>query len=83
LEEQDNRYAICGMKFYDIFSRYDYPHDYDPDIDHNHKTGKIRGIICLNCNRAIGRCKENPLNLIKAVKYLHENKKKRSKKFMN
>lgn len=83
LEEQDNRCAICGIKFDEIFSRYKYPHDYDPDIDHNHKTGKIRGITCLNCNRAIGRCKENPLILIKAVKYLQENKKKRSKKFMN
>ena len=73
--EQDNRCAICGLKFDEIYSTYDYPHQrYDPDIDHDHMTGKVRGLLCLNCNRALGRCNENSLILINAVRYLQRNK---------
>lgn len=32
-------------------------------VDHNHETGQIRGLLCLNCNRAIGNLKDN-LNII-------------------
>lgn len=39
-------------------------------IDHNHKTNKIRGLLCPNCNRAIGLFKENPNLLSKAIEYL-------------
>jgi hypothetical protein len=32
-----------------------------PTVDHNHATGAIRGILCDNCNTAIGRLKDNSL----------------------
>lgn len=39
-------------------------------VDHDHQTGKIRGLLCNSCNLAIGNFKES-LNLIKqAVIYL-------------
>jgi len=39
-------------------------------IDHDHKTGKFRGILCHNCNSAIGMLQEN-IELVRAtVKYL-------------
>jgi hypothetical protein len=41
-------------------------------IDHNHQTGKIRGILCSNCNHGIGFFKDNIDLLIKAQKYLEE-----------
>jgi hypothetical protein len=39
-------------------------------IDHNHKTGKIRGILCKNCNRGIGLLKDEAQILNSAYKYL-------------
>lgn len=41
-------------------------------VDHCHKTGKIRGLLCSTCNRAIGLLGENKENLLKAIKYLNE-----------
>ena len=39
-------------------------------IDHSHKTGKIRGLLCSNCNTALGLLKENLKSLEKAHYYL-------------
>ena len=39
-------------------------------IDHNHETGAIRGLLCGNCNRAIGLLKDCPDVIFKAWVYL-------------
>ena len=39
-------------------------------VDHNHTTGKIRALLCKNCNTAIGLLKENTDTMTKAIKYL-------------
>jgi hypothetical protein len=39
-------------------------------IDHDHKTGKVRGLLCHGCNVMIGLAKENPAHLHAAVDYL-------------
>ena len=39
-------------------------------IDHDHKTGKIRGLLCQNCNSAIGKFKESPDIMLKAIEYV-------------
>ena len=39
-------------------------------VDHNHKTGKVRGLLCGKCNKAIGLFEDNPEILGKAIKYL-------------
>ena len=41
-------------------------------IDHEHSTGKIRGILCHECNTAIGLFKDNIKKLEKAINYLRE-----------
>lgn len=41
-------------------------------IDHNHETGKIRGLLCHRCNSAIGLLDENLDNLESAIMYLKE-----------
>jgi gluconate kinase len=42
-------------------------------IDHNHTTGKVRGLLCLECNSGIGKLKDSIELLTKAINYLKEN----------
>lgn len=67
LEYSGNRCYICNRP----------PRTRALHIDHNHKTGVIRGLLCLNCNqRIIGRSgdKQNAIELFEnVVKYLKEN----------
>ena len=42
-------------------------------IDHNHQTGKVRGLLCNNCNLALGNFQDNIEILKAAIKYLEEN----------
>ncbi len=39
-------------------------------LDHNHKTGIIRGMLCDSCNRGLGYFRDNPEILMNAIKYL-------------
>lgn len=39
-------------------------------IDHCHKSGKIRGILCTNCNTGIGMFFDNPIVMRKAADYI-------------
>ena len=55
---QEEKCAICGIK------------DFSPKIDHDHKTGKVRGILCFNCNCALGAFKDNISTLERAIEYL-------------
>lgn len=41
-------------------------------VDHNHKTGEVRGLLCHDCNTALGLFKDNPNLLYLANKYLTE-----------
>ena len=40
-------------------------------VDHDHVTGKIRGLLCSMCNQGIGMFKDNPELLQKAFDYLY------------
>lgn len=39
-------------------------------IDHNHVTGKIRGLLCRKCNLLLGNAEDNIFTLIAAQDYL-------------
>ena len=43
-------------------------------IDHNHKTGKIRGLLCTKCNALLGLAQDNENILEKAKQYLINSK---------
>lgn len=43
-------------------------------VDHDHETGKIRGLLCSSCNSAIGLFLENPVALRRAAEYLEKYK---------
>ena len=41
-------------------------------VDHCHSTGKIRGLLCQQCNTALGMVKDNPEILMGLIVYLKE-----------
>ena len=60
IEDQQNKCKICGKEINKITGC----------LDHCHKTKKVRGILCRNCNMAIGIFQDNISTLKKAIKYL-------------
>lgn len=43
-----------------------------PVVDHCHATGKIRGLLCKNCNTSLGMAQDNPRILIALADYLEK-----------
>lgn len=62
MHNQQGKCAICECKL--NTSRYT-----KMNVDHCHKTGKLRGILCMNCNTAIGLLKESPQRFDAAKSY--------------
>lgn len=60
---QEGKCAICGCTLNS--SRYT-----KASADHDHVTGKLRGILCNNCNTALGLMKDSPYRLESAIRYL-------------
>jgi len=63
LIKQDYKCAICKTKELNK----------NLSVDHNHNSGKIRGLLCNGCNTGIGLLKDNINNLESAINYLKEN----------
>jgi hypothetical protein len=40
------------------------------DIDHDHKTGRTRGLVCRDCNHGLGKFREDPMLLAAAAGYV-------------
>jgi len=61
-DDQVGRCAICE----EILSQ-DTKHIH---VDHCHKTNKVRGLLCANCNKGLGFFKDNTRALERAILYL-------------
>jgi hypothetical protein len=62
LAKQDGKCAICGTT--------------DPGranfcVDHCHKHGHVRGLLCDHCNTAIGKFNDDPATIQRAIDYLN------------
>ena len=56
---QNNLCAICNK-----------PSDKTLHIDHDHVTGRVRGLLCHTCNTGIGMLQEDVVVLNRAIEYL-------------
>lgn len=61
LEQQNGKCAICNQ--IDVSGK-------RLSVDHDHQTGKIRGLLCMNCNLLLGRVESTPELFSKMMKYL-------------
>jgi hypothetical protein len=66
LEGQQGRCKICLTR-----DTGRHPHF---EVDHHHGSGKVRGLLCHRCNKAIGLIDDNKATLLSAVKYLEESR---------
>jgi hypothetical protein len=64
LEAQGRQCALCG-KEWQGFNK-----SKSLVIDHCHETGKVRGLLCGDCNTALGRFGDDPVRLRAAITYL-------------
>ena len=60
INNQDSKCKICGEEMN------------PPQIDHNHITGKVRGLLCRNCNTSLGLLKEDPDTLRSMISYIND-----------
>ena len=60
-EKQDGKCVICGKSFNKPSNAL---------VDHNHKTNKVRGLLCFKCNMAIGLLNDNPKLTTRVTEYL-------------
>ena len=70
-EEQGGKCSICSTELPDLMTYDNRRRGYA--IDHNHETGKFRGILCLKCNSLLGMAKDSARILAKAIGYLERN----------
>lgn len=62
MREQNWSCAVCSTEFR--------PEGPRMNVDHNHDTGEVRGLLCGNCNRGLGLFKDSPDALRAAIDYL-------------
>ena len=62
-EKQHGKCAICGISKIELGKHL--------SIDHDHKTGEIRGLLCNRCNMALGGLNENVVSMLRMIDYVN------------
>ena len=60
LRDQKGVCAACGRP----------PHRTRLDVDHDHATNEVRGLLCRGCNLALGGVEDDPQTLLRLIQYL-------------
>lgn len=66
-QKQNSKCAICNTLITRTKDEGNVAH-----VDHDHKTGKVRGLLCVTCNSGLGSFKDNPNLLYNAISYLEK-----------
>ena len=69
LDEQDHLCKICLTEGFVMSAKHN-NHVNKLVVDHCHTTGAVRGLLCHNCNRALGLLQDNIESLQRAIDYL-------------
>lgn len=69
-EAQDGRCAICDVKEAEAPKGRLF-------VDHDHETDEVRGLVCSNCNLAIGLFDDNVKRIEQAIRYIRYHERKR------
>jgi hypothetical protein len=65
LDQQGHACAICGDTEW-----WAHMHAGSPQVDHDHATGEVRGLLCGRCNTGLGQFQDDPERLHAAARYL-------------
>lgn len=68
LQEANWSCQICGL--HEIHLQEKHPKSKGIHVDHDHETGKVRGMLCQRCNSILGQARDNIEILESAIKYL-------------
>lgn len=67
-EGQSGKCAVCGDDL--VLGWYSPKNRHSACVDHDHKTGKVRGLLCGHCNKALGFLCEDPERVAALERYI-------------
>jgi hypothetical protein len=73
IQEQNGVCAICKQT--ETLKKTNGTHARRLSVDHDHKSGKVRGLLCNRCNIILGKIEDNTFLLNTMIKYLQNNRR--------
>lgn len=68
-QQQEGRCAICRRHVSELSTRHA-KHPDRLDVDHCHRSGRVRALLCFNCNAILGNANDSVATLRRAIEYL-------------
>ena len=70
LTVEDYQKLLCDQSYVCALCHKPWSSKKNFDVDHCHKTGKVRGLLCQKCNKGLGHFYDDPELLLMAIDYL-------------